>query len=90
MSSVGKNSVGVLGSVLTRGSTQERSPTCVSSVVRASVRPHIFTHTSGSTPERDLTYVMYVVKASARDHILYIIRESTLEGIYRNVRCDIA
>lgn len=87
MRSVGKNLVGVLGSVPIRGCTQERNLTHVSSVVRASVRPPIFTHIRGSTLEKGHTYVMSVVKASARDHILCTIRESTLEEICRNGRC---
>lgn len=76
--------------MLIRGSTPERNPIHVSSVERASVRPHIFTHIRGSTRESGLTFVMCAVRASARGHIWYTTRESTPEGIYRTVRCDVS
>lgn len=76
--------------MLIREFTLERNRIHVSSVVKASVRPHIFTHIRGSTLGKGHTYAMSAVKASARDHILYTIKESTLEEICRHVRCGVA
>lgn len=59
----------------------------VKSVVKASVRVHVFKPIRESTREKNHTNVTYVIRTSVTVHVLHIIRKSILAKSFRNEKC---
>lgn len=67
--------------------TLGRNSLNVRSVVKASVRVHVFKPIRESTLEKNHTDVIYVVRTSVTVHVLHTIRKFTLEKSFRYKKC---